>query len=102
MVGGRGNETTVHSNWADRLFDSRPRGLQAAIERALRNEDLEYAETRWSDAIPADVDRWGGAGVGHRRVFTRSLHIDWQASEAFAPIQRISGQAGWNSWDWIW
>ena len=74
MVDSMRNETTVHSNSAGELFrHPAARPTAAAIERALRNEDLEYAETRWSDAMPTDVDRWGGAGVGHRRVFTRSL-----------------------------
>jgi uncharacterized protein YbjT (DUF2867 family) len=102
MVDSMRNETTLHSNSADTLFDARPRGLREAIERALRNEDLEYAETRWSDATPADVNRWGGASVGHRRVFTRSLQVDCRESEAFAPIQRIGGPTGWYYWNWFW
>ena len=102
MVDSMRNETTVRSNLADELFDIRPRGLHEAIERALLNEDLEYAETRWSDALPTEVDRWGGASVGHRRVFTRSLQVDRQASQAFAPIQRIGGPTGWYYWNWFW
>jgi uncharacterized protein YbjT (DUF2867 family) len=102
MVESMRNETTVHSNVADALFESRPRGLPEAIERALRNEDQHYAETRWSDALPTDVDRWGGATVGHRRVFTRSLRVAWQPHDAFAPIQRIGGQTGWYYGNWFW
>ena len=102
MVDSMRNETTVRSNMADKLFDTRPRGLQEAIERALRNEDHEYAETRWSDALPTEVEHWGGASVGHRRVFTRSVRVDWQARQAFAPIQRIGGPTGWYYWNWFW
>ena len=84
MIDSMRNETTVHSNRAYELFELRPRGLREAIERALRNEDHEYAETRWSDALLIEVDRWGGAGVGHRRVFTRSLQVVWRPRQAFA------------------
>jgi uncharacterized protein YbjT (DUF2867 family) len=102
MVESMRNETTVHNNGAAELFHSRPRGLSEAIERALHNEDQQYAETRWSDALPTDVDRWGGATVGPRRVFTRSLRVAWQPHEAFAPIQRIGGQTGWYYANWFW
>jgi uncharacterized protein YbjT (DUF2867 family) len=102
MVDSMRNETTVRSNLANDLFDTRPRGFREAIERALRNEDHEYAETRWSDALPTEVDRWGGARFGHRHVFTRSLQVDWQARQAFAPIQRIGGPTGWYYWNWFW
>lgn len=102
MVDSMRNETTVRSNLANELFATRPRGLHEAIERALRNEDHEYAETRWSDAIPTEVDHWGGASFGHRRVVTRSLQGDWQAGEAFAPIQRIGGSTGWYYRNWFW
>lgn len=102
MVDSMRNETTVRSNLADKLFDTRPRGLHEAIERALRNEDHEYAETRWSDALPTEVEHWGGASVGHRRVFTRSVRVDWQPRQAFAPIQRIGGPTGWYYWNWFW
>jgi uncharacterized protein YbjT (DUF2867 family) len=102
MVDSMRNETAVHSDLANELFDSRPRGLPEAIERALRNEDQTYAETRWSDALPTDVDRWGGATVGRRRVFTRSIRVSWQPDEAFAPIQRIGGSTGWYDANWFW
>jgi uncharacterized protein YbjT (DUF2867 family) len=102
MVDSLRNETTVHSGRARELFDTRPRGLRESIERALCNEDHEYAETRWSDALPTDEDRWGGANFGSRRVFTRSLPVDCDADRAFAPIQRIGGSAGWYHDDLFW
>ena len=102
MVDSMRNETTVRSSRAHELFDTRPRGLREAIERALGNEDREYAETRWSDALPTDVERWGGADVGHRRVFTRAAGIDQPATAAFGPIQRIGGSTGWYFGNWFW
>ena len=44
------NETLVSDDAARRDFDIAPRGVREAIERALRFEDREFAETRWSDA----------------------------------------------------
>jgi uncharacterized protein YbjT (DUF2867 family) len=102
MVDSMRNETMVHGNLADELFDARPRGMREAIERALRNEDHAYAETRWSDALPTEVDRWGGAAVGRRRVFTRSLSVARPPDEAFAPIKRIGGPTGWYYANWFW
>src|SRR5581483_3376477 len=102
MVDSMRNETTVLSSRAGEFFEIRPRGVHDAIERALRNEDHEFAETRWSDALPADVEDWGGAGVGHRRVFSRSVRVDQGAGEAFVPIQRIGGSTGWYSANWFW
>lgn len=102
MVDSLRNETTVHSDRARELFETQPRGLPEAIERALRNEDHDYAETRWSDAIPVDGDRWGGVRFGSRRVFTRSLRIGCDARGAFAPVQRIGGRTGWYYGNRFW
>jgi uncharacterized protein YbjT (DUF2867 family) len=45
------NPPLVKNPSAPKTFLVRPRGLREAIERALRNEDREFAETRWSDAL---------------------------------------------------
>ena len=50
LVDGVRNETLVADDAARRDFDIAPRGVREAIERALRFEDREFAETRWSDA----------------------------------------------------
>jgi uncharacterized protein YbjT (DUF2867 family) len=103
MVESLRNETTVNSRAADQTFAIKPRGIDAAIERALANEDQEFAETRWSDALPAQRPRrWGGVGIGRRLVASRSLRVDCDACDAFAPIQRIGGPTGWYAADWFW
>ncbi len=45
------NDTLVGDGAAREVFPIRPRGFREAIERALANEDREFAETRWSDAL---------------------------------------------------
>ena len=61
MVDSLRNETVVRTDAALRAFRVRPRGLTEAIARALVNEDREFAETRWSDALPT---RCRSAGAG--------------------------------------
>jgi hypothetical protein len=102
MIDSMRNETIVRSASAADLFDIQPRGLTAAIERALRNEDHEYAETRWSDALTTEAEHWGGARFGRRRVFTRSIAVALPPDQAFAPIRRIGGRTGWYSGNWFW
>jgi hypothetical protein len=57
-VGGRlidsiRHPTVVNDASAQRLFRIRPKGVQEAIAMALRYEDQELAQTRWSDALSA-------------------------------------------------
>jgi uncharacterized protein YbjT (DUF2867 family) len=103
MVDSLRNETVVHNGAAREAFPIKPRGLAAAIERALLNEDHEFAQTRWSDALaPAPTSRWGGVPVGRRMVASRVLRVRCRPGEAFAPIQRIGGPTGWYAADWFW
>jgi hypothetical protein len=79
------------------------RGLSEAIERALVNEDQEFAETRWSDALPQERPlRWGGLTFGRRLVASRAVRVGRAPEEAFAPIQRIGGGTGWYAANWFW
>ena len=75
------------------------------IRRALANEDREFAETKWSDAVSSrgqERMRWGGARKGTRLVDARSAFVPVPPEMAFAPIQRIGGDSGWYHADWIW
>jgi uncharacterized protein YbjT (DUF2867 family) len=103
MVDSLRNETIVTSSAAQAAFAVQPRGLAAAIERALVNEDHEFAATRWSDALPQERPlRWGGLPFGRRLVASRVARVDAGPDEAFAPIQRIGGSTGWYAADWFW
>jgi len=98
------NETVVRDDRALRLFPIRPMGLRRAIERAIQNEDQEYAATRWSDAISSAGERrsHGGMRVGTRLVDSRVVHVDAAPSAAFAAIRRIGGATGWYYANWLW
>jgi len=103
MVDSLRNETIVTSAAADAAFTAARRGLPAAIERALVNEDREFAETHWSDALPQERPlRWGGLTFGRRLVASRAVRVRRRPEEAFVPIQRIGGSTGWYAADWFW
>jgi uncharacterized protein YbjT (DUF2867 family) len=97
------NETIVRSSAALEAFPMRPRGLEGAVERALLNEDLDFAETRWSDALASvSPSRVAPTPFGHRLISSRVLHVDAEAGDAFDPIQRIGGHTGWYAGNWFW
>jgi uncharacterized protein YbjT (DUF2867 family) len=97
------NDTLVHDGSARKLFPIRPRGFREAIERALANEDREFAETRWSDALSAYRGRnWGGVTLGQRAVASRTIRVAASPAQTFAPIQRIGGTTGWYYGNGFW
>ena len=103
MVESLRNETVVNTSGALESFAVRPRGLKDSIARALVNEDREFAETRWSDALAPAIRRpWSGIAFGRRLVSSRTVPVNRPPLEAFRPIQRIGGQTGWYAADWFW
>jgi len=96
--------TVVRDDAARRIFSVHPAGLQEAIAQALRNEDTEMAQTRWSDAMSAagPTVEWGGTRFGNRLVDSRVVDVAAPAAAAFAPIRRIGGRNGWYYADWLW
>jgi uncharacterized protein YbjT (DUF2867 family) len=96
--------TVVQDDAALRVFAVRPVGMHEAIAQALRNEDREYSETHWSDALSSagPVPHWGGVRFGNRLVDSRTLHVPALPQAAFEPIQRIGGSTGWYYGNWIW
>jgi uncharacterized protein YbjT (DUF2867 family) len=97
------HETVVRSGTARRDFQVRPMGVGAAIARALLNEDREFAETRWSDALSSLASAsFGGTRVGRRVVDSREIRVAASPGATFAPIRRIGGGSGWYGHDWLW
>lgn len=97
------NDTVVEDPAAPKAFPVRPRGIVEAIERALVNEDRQFAQTRWSDAFSSGSTRpWGGERFGSRLVDSRSVRVPHPPAVAFRPIRRIGGDTGWYYGDWLW
>jgi uncharacterized protein YbjT (DUF2867 family) len=97
------NDTLVRDRSARNVFPIRPRSFRQAIARALANEDREFAETRWSDALSAYQGRnWGGVTLGQRAVASRTIRVAASPEQTFAPIQRIGGKTGWYYANGFW
>ena len=96
--------TVVQDTSASDYFEIKPRRINEAIAEALTNEDQEFAETVWSDALSSAGEQpdWGGVRFGNRIVDTRHISVDVPPQVAFKPIQRIGGQTGWYYANWLW
>ncbi len=103
LVEGLRNETVVRSTASLQAFPIRPRGLQGAVQRALIDEDLDFAETIWSNAFASEPPAgMAPTPFGRRLVSSRALQLNADASAAFDPIQRIGGHTGWYAGNWFW
>lgn len=96
--------TVARDTRATSVFDVRPCGITEAMERALRDEDQELVQTRWSDALSSagPETNWGGIRFGNRLVDSRTIDVPLPSAAAFAPIRRIGGRTGWYYGDWLW
>jgi uncharacterized protein YbjT (DUF2867 family) len=103
LIAGLRNETVVRNPQALEDFKVRPRGVRQALERALANEDLAFAATRWTDAMSAHGRvSWGGLKFGSRLVDSRAAWVPLKPNQAFRPITRIGGKSGWYYGDHLW
>ncbi len=107
LIESIGHETVVRDTRALQDFGVTPMGARQAIERALANEDRDYAQSRWSDALSSAASEGpggGSAGVrpGRRLVDSRQCTLGVAPAEAFAPIRRIGGETGWYAFDALW
>ena len=104
LIEGVRNPSVVRDPSALHVFPVRPMGVAKAIQRALRNEDREFAETRWSDALAFAQAYRSRAGlrVGTRFVDSRTVEVPLPPHQAFAPVRRIGGRTGWFYANWLW
>ncbi|MGE0002691.1 MAG: SDR family oxidoreductase [Fimbriimonadaceae bacterium] len=85
-------------------FQVRPLGVREAIASALRNEDADFAQTRWSDALSSGGTSrlWGAIRFGNRLVDSRVVQIAASPETVFDAVQRIGGGQGWYYANWLW
>ncbi len=104
LVDSLRNESVVHDQQALQDFSIRPRGMSEAIQRALANEDEEFATTRWNDALSMQGQSAGFGGVkfGQRIVDSRSVKVRTTPDRAFTPIRRLGGRTGYYYGDRLW
>ena len=104
LIDSMKNPTLVCDPSALTTFGIKPKGLREAIERALHNENQEFAQTFWSDALSSGgkTISWGGVRFGTRLVDSRTINVLVPPALAFAPIQRIGGSNGWYFANFLW
>jgi hypothetical protein len=104
LVDSMRNPTVVEERSALENFPVKPRGVPEAIARALLNEDLAYARTRWSDAVSSSGlrERYGGELVGTRFIDSRATTVPVHHALAFGPVRRIGGENGWYYANFLW
>ena len=104
LIDGMRNPTVVEDDRARRDFAVRPRGVREVLSRALVNEDRNFAETRWSDALSSQREprMWGGVRFASRRVDSRAVWVPRSPDTAYRPIAQIGGPAGWYWGDRLW
>jgi len=89
------HSTVVRDPAAESALPVRPRGYVEAVAMALRSEDAELAERRWSGAA------FSGR-IGNYLVNSQSLPVPVNRQCAFAPVLRLGGANGWPYGDWLW
>ena len=69
--------TVVTDDLALKTFKIVPRGIEQALVEASRNEDRDFAETRWADSASSSgsLTDWGGVRFGNRLVDSRELAV---------------------------
>ncbi|MFP6765481.1 MAG: SDR family oxidoreductase [Planctomycetaceae bacterium] len=104
LVDSLRHPTVVRDTAAETVFSVKPRGVAAAINRALVREDCDFAETVWSNALSSSgrPRRWGGEKFGNRLVDSRTMAVDLSSEELFVPIRKIGGLSGWYYANWLW
>ncbi len=104
LVESMRHETVARDTAALETLPIRPLGVREAIALALRNEDREFAQNRWSDSLSSANPRrdWGGVRFGNRLVDSRALTLTAPPEAAFAPIERIGGATGWYFGNALW
>jgi uncharacterized protein YbjT (DUF2867 family) len=95
--------SVVRNPSAREMFAVRPMGVARAIARALANEDLPAAESRWSDARAQAGVRSVAPEPGRDLLINQqTTRVPLAPEQAFAPIRRIGGRTGWYFGNVLW
>jgi uncharacterized protein YbjT (DUF2867 family) len=100
LIDGMRNPTVVQDDAALRDFTVRPRGIREVLARALVNEDLKFAATRWSDALPLSGRRGAGVESSSGPVWWTRGRLGWAArptrptGSSRASAERRAGTTG--------
>jgi uncharacterized protein YbjT (DUF2867 family) len=98
------HSTVVRNSEALTKFRVQPIGIEEAVERALTNEDNEFAATRWSDSLSSSgqLISTDGMKFDTRLLDSRTTTVPRRTTVAFMPIAEIGGDTGWYAFNWMW
>jgi hypothetical protein len=97
------NPSVVLNPAAREAFPIRPMGIRRAIERAIKNEDQDAAQTRWCDARGrARVDCAQPERAHDLLINEQTIRVPLTPAQAFAPVRRIGGRTGWYFGNTLW
>jgi len=104
LLEGVRNATVVVDRSALEVYSVRPRGISRAIREALGNEDREFAETRWSDALSSGgcTKGYGGERFGSRVIDSHAIETDLSPGQLFRSVREVGGERGWYFGNWLW
>ncbi len=104
LIEGMRNPTVVRDNSALTRFAIRPAGLTEMVRRALSSEDEEAARRCWAESLRSaeETKTWGGERYGSRIIESLTVVTTKTPAEAFEPIRRIGGKAGWYYANVLW
>ncbi len=104
LVEGLRNPTVVRDQRALQDFDIRPVSVSDCLARAIRQEDHDFAQSCWTDALCSGgpKQQWGGARFGSRIVETHTAETTETPAQAFRAIRRIGGRNGWYFGNILW
>jgi uncharacterized protein YbjT (DUF2867 family) len=96
--------SVINDDSALQAFAVRPKGVKDAIAAALLDEEREFAETSWFNAISSAGSPQDRSSKRFRnRLFdTRSVQVNVPVALAFKPIRRIGGDTGWYAHTFLW
>jgi uncharacterized protein YbjT (DUF2867 family) len=97
------NPSVLRSSTAAERFVVQPMPVARAIQRALANEDLPSAESRWCDARSNRCSRSSTLEEGRDvLVNEHSVRLSLPSDQAFLPVRRIGGTTGWYYGNVLW
>lgn len=105
LIEGVKNSTILENNISNETFNIKPIGIEESIKKALEQEDNNFSNTYWADAVSSSgctKDVCLNIKVGNRIIESQKTKVRGSLEESFLPIQRIGGKTGWYYANFLW
>ena len=96
--------TIVQDRKAELYFNIDLYNSSKAIKYALKNEEREFAETKWYDSVSSGGTKitFGGEKFGNRLIDHRKIKINKTKERIFNYLSNMGGENGWPSYNLLW